>query len=438
MFFVCLVLAAGGWISGKLRADGGFTTIKECKKMNTLTEDMQTEVERQLGILSAGAVEIIPEVGLREKLCTALAEGRPLRVKLGLDPSAPDVHLGHTVVLRKLRQFQDLGHEIHLVIGDFTGRIGDPTGRSATRKQMSDEYIAANAATYVEQFGRVVDMKKATVHFNSSWLGILDFAAVVKLAGQITVARMLERDDFSLRYKAGEPIHVHEFFYPLMQGFDSVALKADIELGGTDQKFNLLMGRTLQEAEGQEKQVIMTMPLLEGLDGKRKMSKSLSNYIGVSETPQSMYGKVMSIPDELLLKYCQLTTDMTGEEIDELATIHPRDAKMALARRLVLMYHGEEASADAEKDFVAVFQQRTLPEQMPEFIWTGTREVWIVELLSSLGLAVSNGEARRLLRGGAVRLDGNTLLDDDAVLTISDGQVVQAGKRKFVRIRLEE
>lgn len=412
--------------------------------MNDLTQEQQFELKRQLSILNRGTVEVIPENGLREKLGRSITSGKPLKVKLGLDPSAPDVHLGHTVVLRKLRQFQDLGHEVQLVIGDFTGRIGDPTGRSTTRNQMSDEEIAANAATYVQQFGKVVDMNKATVFFNSSWLESLNFSAVIKLASQITVARMLERDDFSNRYKGGEPIYVHEFFYPLMQGYDSVALHTDIELGGTEQKFNLLMGRNLQEAYNQEKQVAMTLPLLEGLDGERKMSKSLGNYIGIDEEPRSIYGKVMSLPDTLMLKYYELTTDLDGPALKRLqvdlhdGTLHPRDAKMALARKLVTMYHGDEAAGIAESDFVAVFQEHALPSQMPEVIcpWQNEEEIWIVDLLTHLGFAASKGEARRLVRGGAVRTNGARVETEDAKVIIEDGMIVQAGKRKFACIRL--
>ncbi|MDP3487735.1 MAG: tyrosine--tRNA ligase, partial [Bacillota bacterium] len=308
------------------------------------TLEQQLEINRQLNILSRGIVEIVPADGLREKITKSICTGRPLKVKLGLDPTAPDVHLGHTVVLRKLRQFQDLGHEVQLVIGDFTGRIGDPSGRSDTRKQLTDAEVAANAKTYVEQFGKVMDSSKIRVSFNSEWHSKLNFADVVRLASQITVARMLERNDFEKRYKANLPLSVHEFFYPLMQGYDSIALETDIELGGTDQKFNLLMGRQLQDAYGQEKQIIMTFPLLEGLDGERKMSKSLGNYIGISEEPNSIYGKAMSIPDHLMSRYFILTTDVTNEELREIeaglkeSTLHPRDLKMRLARTLVTMY----------------------------------------------------------------------------------------------------
>lgn len=407
-----------------------------------ITLEQQLEINRQLSVLSRGVEEIIPAEGLREKIATSVCTGRPLRVKLGLDPTAPDVHLGHTVVLRKLRQFQDLGHEVQLVIGDFTGRIGDPSGRSDTRKQLTDVEVAANAKTYVEQFGKVMDSSKIRVYFNSEWLSKLNFAEVVRLASQITVARMLERDDFEKRYKANLPISVHEFFYPLMQGYDSIALKTDIELGGTEQKFNLLMGRHLQDAYGQEKQIIMTNPLLEGLDGERKMSKSLGNYIGINEEPNSIYGKAMSIPDHLMLRYFRLITDVTDEELREMeaglreSTLHPRDLKMRLARTLVSMYHGEQAGQSAEKHFVTVFQEKALPEDISEAQWNGEASVWVVKLLSELGLTASNSEARRMIQGGAVKVNGERVDTEDQIVNVESGMVVQVGKRKMVRLKL--
>ena len=407
-----------------------------------LSAKHKSQVEEQLAVLSEGTAEIIPLDEFREKLVRSVVTGAPLKVKLGLDPSAPDVHIGHTVVLRKLRQFQDFGHIVQLVVGDFTGRIGDPSGRASARRQLSDEEVQANARTYVEQFGKVMDMDKAQIRFNSEWLGKLNFSEVVNLASLLTVARMLEREDFGNRYRQGQPIYVHEFFYPLMQGYDSVALKTDIELGGTDQTFNLLMGRTVQEAYGQERQVVMTCPLLEGLDGVRKMSKSLHNYIGVAEAPGEIYGKAMSVPDELLLRYMRLTTDLPREEIDELAAtlseggIHPRDAKMLLARTLVRMYHGQAQAEAAEDNFVRVFSRREIPEEIGEYTWAGDNPARLVDLLTASLLASSNSEARRKITSGAVRIDGAKVTNFDAAVTVSDGMVLQLGRRAFVRVRL--
>ena len=405
-----------------------------------LNAEQRVQVEHQLAVLQEGTAEILPLAEFREKITRSVLTGIPLRVKLGLDPSAPDVHIGHTVVLRKLRQFQDFGHTVQLVVGDFTGRIGDPSGRASARRQLSDAEVQANARTYVEQFGKVMDMEKAELRFNSHWLGKLNFADVVNLASLLTVARMLEREDFGNRYRDEQPIYVHEFFYPLMQGYDSVALKTDIELGGTDQTFNLLMGRTVQEAYGQERQVVMTCPLLEGLDGVRKMSKSLHNYIGVAEGPGEIYGKAMSLPDELLLRYMRLTTDLPRTEIDDLAAalsrgdVHPRDAKMHLARTLVRMYHGETQAATAEDNFVRVFSRREMPEEMPEHIWAGDAPARLVELLVTTGLAPSNSEARRKIRSGAVRIDGIKVADVDALIPLGEEIVLQLGRRAFVRV----
>lgn len=407
-----------------------------------LSPEQKAQIELQLSVLQEGTAEIIPLVEFRQKLTRSVLSGVPLRVKLGLDPSAPDVHIGHTVVLRKLRQFQDFGHTVQLVVGDFTGRIGDPSGRSSTRRQLSDEEVMANAQTYVEQFGKVMDMEKAELHFNAAWLARLNFADVVRLASLLTVARMLEREDFGNRYREGQPIYVHEFFYPLMQGYDSVALHTDIELGGTDQTFNLLMGRTVQEAYGQERQVVMTCPLLEGLDGVRKMSKSLNNYIGVAESPGEIYGKAMSVPDELLLRYLKLATDLPRFEVDRIAeglsrgTLHPRDAKMLLARTLTRMYYGEAEAQAAEDNFVQVFSRRETPTEMPEYTWVKDAAATLVEVLVATSLTPSNSESRRKIRSGAVRVNGEKVTDVDARLTIDDGTVVQLGRRSFVRLRL--
>ncbi|GGE19752.1 tyrosine--tRNA ligase [Marinithermofilum abyssi] len=411
-----------------------------------MTPEVKEQVEHQLEVIRRGAAELIPEEDLVKKVRRSVETGEPLKVKLGLDPSAPDIHIGHTVVLNKLRQFQELGHLVQLVIGDFTGRIGDPTGKSETRKQLTEEEVKQNAQTYAEQLFKILDRNKTEIHFNSKWLSPLDFAAVVDLAAKTTVARMLERDDFSKRYHSGQAISIHEFFYPLMQGYDSVALESDIELGGTDQKFNLLMGRQLQREYGQEEQVILMMPLLEGLDGNKKMSKSLGNYIGINEEPNEIYGKAMSIPDELMLKYFELVTDLSLGELKELkagladGSIHPRDAKMRLARRLTAMYHGDEAAEEAEAHFKRVFQKRALPDEIPEVEIAASEleegRVWVVELLSKLKLVSSKGDARRMIKQGAVRINEEKVTDGNAHITVEDGMVVQVGKRKFAKVKL--
>ncbi|WP_240983712.1 tyrosine--tRNA ligase [Acididesulfobacillus acetoxydans] len=403
-------------------------------------------VEEQLSILKTGAAEIIPEAELAAKLERSLSEGKPLVVKLGLDPTAPDVHLGHTVPLQKLRQFQDLGHQAVIVIGDFTGRIGDPTGKSETRKPMTPEELLRNAKTYQEQVFKILDPAKTRMTFNSSWLGKLTFAEVIKLAAATTVARMLERDDFAKRYAAGMPIGVHEFFYPLMQGYDSVALRADVELGGTDQTFNLLMGRTLQKEAGQEPQVALTLPLLEGLDGVQKMSKSLGNYIGVYESGREMFGKTMSLPDELMIRYFERVTKVPVAEIRRLeaglreGTVHPRDLKMRLAREIVGIYHGEEEAERAQAEFIRMFQQKEAPDEMP-VIEVGALKgpdgrLELVTLLVGSGLAPSRGEARRLIEQGGVRLREERVTDPQAIVSVNSGDVLQVGKRKFVRLTL--
>jgi tyrosyl-tRNA synthetase len=412
-----------------------------------LTAEQHQQVEHQWGILKRGAAEIVPEEALKMKIMKAVVTGTPLKVKLGLDPSAPDIHIGHTVVLHKLRQFQDLGHEVQLIIGDFTGRIGDPTGKSETRKQLSEEDVKHNAQTYQTQLAKVLDLNKTSFYYNSTWLGELRFDDVLRLAGKVTVARMLERDDFAKRYAANQPIHVHEFFYPLMQGYDSVSLESDIELGGTDQTFNILMGRTLQGAyEIKEGQVAILMPLLEGLDGVQKMSKSLRNYIGIDEQPNDIFGKTMSIPDTLMLKYFELTTGLSNAEIEELrqgleaGTIHPRDAKLRLAKLYVVMYHGVGAAEEAEQHFITVFQKRALPDDIEEVNLDSSHleagSLSIIKLLVSLSLQSSNGEARRSVEQGAVKINEQKLTDIHAQITPVDGDILQVGKRKFVRIKL--
>ncbi|WP_066640320.1 tyrosine--tRNA ligase [Desulfolucanica intricata] len=401
-------------------------------------------VEEQLKIIKRGTVEIIPEDELVQKLKGSLETGKPLIIKLGLDPSAPDIHLGHTVVLQKMKQFQDLGHQIIIILGDFTGRIGDPTGRSEARKQLTEEEVLENAKTYQKQIFKILDPDKTKVVFNSEWLGKLNFTDVIELAAKYTVARMLERDDFAKRYREGLPISVHEFFYPLMQGYDSVALEADVELGGTDQKFNLLMGRTLQKEYGQKPQVAITMPIIEGLDGIQKMSKSLGNYIGVDESPREMYGKTMSIPDELIVRYFELLTQVPLDEVQLIAkglkdeTMHPRDVKMRLAREITSIYHGREAALQAEEEFKKVFQQGDLPDDIPEFVITtdmlenGT--IRIDKLLVQAAMTASASEAKRLVKQGGVKIDGHKVDDPFYEYTPVSGNVIRVGKRKFIKI----
>ncbi|WJH33186.1 tyrosine--tRNA ligase [Paenibacillus sp. CC-CFT747] len=415
-------------------------------KCNELSEEQQKEVNRQWELFSRGAAEIVPEEELKDKIIQSVATGTPLKVKLGLDPSAPDIHVGHTVVLHKLRQFQEAGHQVQLIIGDFTGRIGDPTGKSETRKQLTEEDVTRNAETYRKQIFKILDADKTQVYFNSEWLAPMTFAEVVGLSAKLTVARMLERDDFSKRYAGGLPIHIHEFFYPLMQGYDSVALKSDVELGGTDQKFNLLMGRTLQKEYGVPAQAALMLPLLEGLDGVNKMSKSLGNYIGIDEAPNEIYGKSMSIPDELMIKYYELATDISNDELAALrqgltdGTVHPRDAKMKLAASFVRMYHGEEAAKEAEQHFVTVFQQRSLPDEIEEVTVPSSEldngKIRLVKLLVTAGLQASNGEAKRSIQQGAVKINEEKNDDPQAEIALADGDIIQVGKRKFAKIRL--
>lgn len=401
----------------------------------------------QIEALSRGTAEIISTEDLKNSLLRAQKEGRPLRVKLGTDPSAPDIHLGHTVVYRKLKQFQDLGHEVYFLIGDFTGRIGDPTGKSATRKSLTREEVEANARTYAEQIYKIMDPDKTKIAFNSQWLAPLTFEDVIRLASKYTVARMLERDDFANRFGSNKPISIHEFFYPLMQGYDSVALHADVELGGTDQKFNLLVGRELQREYGQEPQVALMMPLLVGTDGVQKMSKSLGNYIGINESPGDMYGKTMSIPDELMRNYYELVTDVPMEEITTIfaglasGKLHPRDVKRRLAREIVALYHGASAARLAEEEFDRVFRQGDIPEDMPYIEVNGAEldaptGVWVVKLLSLAGLVSSNGEARRMIKQGAVKVDGVKIEADQETIDISVERVLQVGKRKFAKVAL--
>jgi tyrosyl-tRNA synthetase len=395
-------------------------------------------LEEQLKIIMKGAEDIIVLEELKEKLLKAEKENTPLIVKLGLDPSAPDIHLGHTVVLRKIKQLQDLGHRAVIIIGDFTGMIGDPTGKSKARKALTKEQVLENAKTYEEQIFKILDKEKTEVRFNSEWLSTLNLESIINLASTMTVARMLERDDFKKRYENNMPISIHEFFYPLMQGFDSVEIKADIELGGTDQRFNLLMGRMLQKHFGQESQVTIMMPLLEGTDGKEKMSKSLGNYIGIDEAPEVMFEKSMLIPDFLIIKYFELVTDIHPDEIaninEELQTgkTNPRDIKMRLAKEIVKLYHGEKEAEAAEQRFIEVFQQRQIPTDIQTIEISG-RDFDILEILISNGVIKSKSEGRRLAAQGGVKVNDVKVLNLSEV-DIDDEMVVQIGKKTFVKI----
>ena len=398
------------------------------------------DINEQIRIISKGAQEVINPEDLETKLLRSQREGTPLTVKLGLDPTAPDIHLGHTVVLRKIKQLQDLGHKAVIIIGDFTGMIGDPTGRSKTRKQLSKEEVLENVATYSKQIFKILDGSRTEVRFNSEWLSRLNFREVIELASKYSVSRMLEREDFKNRYRAYETIGIHEFFYPLMQAYDSIAIKADIELGGTDQRFNILLGRQLQKDYGQESQVALFMPILEGVDGSEKMSKSLGNYIGIDEDPRDIYGKVMSIPDSLIVKFFELATDVHPDEIDRIkvelqqASVNPRDVKMRLAREITGLYHGGDQAAAAEEHFRTVFQKKSAPEEMEEFkVDSGV--VDLAGLLAESGLTPSKSEARRLISQGAVKLNG-VKVEQAAGFEPADGDVLQVGKRGFVRIRV--
>ncbi|MBM7619178.1 tyrosyl-tRNA synthetase [Bacillus tianshenii] len=407
---------------------------------DSLSKDQRAEMERQYNIYQDGVSEIIPAFEMKEKIAKSLLTGRPLKVKLGLDPSAPDVHLGHTVVLNKLKQFQENGHIIQLIIGDFTGKIGDPTGKSTARKQLTNEEVKHNAQTYYEQFSKVLDMEKVELFYNSAWLSKLRLEDTINLSASITVARLLERNDFSERLASGKPISLHEFFYPLMQGYDSVELESDVELGGTDQHFNVLMGRHLQEHYNKEKQVVIMLPLLEGLDGVEKMSKSKNNYIGVDEDPREMFGKIMSIPDELTLKYFNLITDLSHIEKNDIAMrlesgdLHPRDAKMLLGKVIVRMYHDEAAAQLAEEHFKTVFQRGAIPQDIPEVIWEGSHSIHVIDLLVQLGLQSSKSEARRMIQNGGIRINSEKVMDVDLLVHLPKELILQVGKRKFLKL----
>jgi tyrosyl-tRNA synthetase len=394
-------------------------------------------LEQQLALIRRGAEEVLIEAELAEKL----KRGAPLRIKAGFDPTAPDLHLGHTVLINKLRQFQELGHQVIFLIGDFTGMIGDPTGKTATRPPLTREQVLENAETYKEQVFKILDPAKTEVVFNSTWLNALSPADFIRLASHYTVARMLERDDFSKRYAGNLPIAIHEFLYPLVQGYDSVALRADVELGGTDQKFNLLMGRELQRAYGQEPQSIVTMPLLEGLDGMKKMSKSLGNYIGIQESPGAMYGKLLSMPDSLIWRYFELLSFREMAEIDQFKRdveggANPRDIKIKLAEELVSRFHGEEAAATAHRSAGNRMREGELPEDMPDVQLLSAEDMPIAAVLNRAGLVKNAAMARDLLGAGGVRVDGQ-VVDREFVFGLGKTHVCQAGKKAFARISLQ-
>ncbi len=391
-------------------------------------------------IISRGAVDLISKDDLEKKIIKSAAEGRPLRIKAGFDPTAPDLHLGHTVLIQKLKHFQDMGHEILFLIGDFTGMIGDPTGKSATRKALSREDVERNAETYKEQIFKILDPEKTKVVFNSAWLDKLSPREFVKLAAQLTVARMLERDDFKKRFAGQQPISIHEFLYPLMQGYDSVALKADVEIGGTDQLFNLLMGRELQRTYDQEPQVVITMPLLEGLDGVNKMSKSLGNYIGITDSADDIYGKILSIPDEIMFRYYELLSDLPLAGIAELrrdmdkGAAHPKEVKMRLARELTARYYDEEAARRAEENFQRVFKAHGLPDDIPERETAAGADIWLPRLLADCGLVKGTGEARRMIKQNAVSIDGVKINDVEYQVAAAGEILIQVGKRRFCKV----
>ncbi len=394
-------------------------------------------VADQMLELKRGAAEILREDELKERIGT----GRPLRVKAGFDPTAPDLHIGHTVLINKLRQFQEFGHEVIFLIGDFTGMIGDPSGRSATRPPLTADEIRENAATYAAQVFKILDRGRTRIEFNSRWMEQMDAAGLIQLAGRHTVARMLERDDFHKRYAAGQPIAIHEFLYPLVQGYDSVALQADVELGGTDQKFNLLVGRQLQQAYNQPPQVVLTTPLLEGLDGANKMSKSLGNYVGITEAPGEIFGKLMSISDELMWRYFELLSFRSSAEIEALkaqvvAGANPRDTKFELAQELVARFHGPTAARAARDEFIARFRQGAVPKDMAEVELPVDGELGIAHLLKKAGLVASTNEAFRMIKQGAVRVDGERVEDRARAFPAGATFVVQVGKRRFARVTL--
>ena len=415
-------------------------------RLNCQDEGILRETKQQMELLCRGAMEVVTKEELSAKICRSLEAKKPLKVKLGVDPSAPDLHLGHVVVMRKLREFQECGHEIYFVIGDFTGMIGDPSGRSETRPQLSREQVEANAETYRRQATLILDAEKTHMVFNSQWLSKLDFYQVIHLASKFTVARMLERDDFQKRYSQGYPIAIHEFLYSLAQAYDSVALGADVELGGSDQTFNLLVGRQIQKEYGQEPQVSMTMPLLVGLDGQNKMSKSLGNYVGVTDPPAEMFGKIMSLPDSLMKDYFTLVLGDDPASVDKTmrdiaaGKKHPMDTKLELARRIVASFYGLSQATWAEGEFLRVFREKQLPSEIGVITPAGLKEgdrVAVARLLVLLGLVPSSSEGRRLIAQGGVKIDGETVTSESGFIAVRDGMLVQIGKRKACRLSFD-
>ncbi len=412
----------------------------------TVTTPSDLSLDQKMELLSRGTFDIVPRAELKAKLAKSAKDGRPLQIKLGLDPTAPDIHLGHSVVLRKLRQFQDLGHDVVLIIGDYTTLIGDPSGRSATRPMLTEAEIAANAQTYVDQLAKIIDRNKTRVRFNSEWLGKLTFADLVRLCSKITVAQVLQREDFANRYSQGQPISLHELLYPLSQAYDSVAIHADVELGGPDQTFNILAGRGLQKELGQEAQVALFVPTLVGLDGVKKMSKSLGNYVGISEPPTEMFGKLMSLGDELMPSYFELCTDVPLDEVRALtdsAQTHPREAKKRLAREIVTLYHSAEAALAADDEFERVHKQHEVPDDMPDYkippeCLRGDDQSTAM-LLSCVvfksGLATSGSDAKRRIKDGEIKINGQKMTDYTAYLIWDDGDILSSGRRKFIRLR---
>lgn len=411
---------------------------------------LEKRTEHQVGLITSGAVEVIPEDEMRSKVRNSLSTGKPLIVKLGVDPTRPDLHIGHSVPLNKLRHFQELGHQVVLLIGDFTALIGDPSEQDTTRPVLTPEEVEGNARTYIEQAGKIIDTTRARLVHNSQWLAPLDFKQVLDLASRFTVARIMERDDFKRRFKEGRPLGLHEFLYPVMQAYDSVVLSADVEIGGTDQKFNLLAGRNLQRAVGQEPQCVLTLPLLEGIDGVQKMSKSLGNDVGLTDPPDEMFGKLMSIPDDIMWKYFGLVTQISPEEMEHMrgrvdaGEMNPRDAKERLACEVVRVYYGQQEASRAATGFRRVFSQKELPEQVrvekvSRSAFKAGR-MWVVDLLVSLGLASTNGEARRLVDGGGVSIDGEKIEDVDAEFTPEEleGGVLRKGRKTFVRVEISD
>ncbi|MGD9487142.1 MAG: tyrosine--tRNA ligase [Calditrichaceae bacterium] len=396
-------------------------------------------VNEQMDLIKRGTVEILPEDELVKKLERSVKKNKPLIIKQGFDPTAPDIHLGHTVGIRKLQHFQELGHQVVVIIGDYTAMVGDPSEKNSTRPRLSHEEVMEHARTYQEQFFKILDESKTQIRFNGEWFSKMKFDEVMGLAARFTVARMLERDDFSKRFGSQLPISIHEFFYPLMQAYDSVMIKSDVELGATEQKFNLVIGRQIQKEFDQEPQIVLTLPVLEGLDGKQRMSKSLGNYIGIDEPGKEIYGKAMSIPDEMIFRYFELISDVDSGELVRISKqlenpeTNPRDVKKYLARTIVRMYHGEEQSIQAEKEFENIFVKKDLPDEIPEMV-INEAEIRIDDLMVMTGTSESKGQAKRLVTGGGVSLDGEKISDPFYVVTVTEGQILKVGKRKFVKL----